>query len=783
MIRSSVINLEVNLMNNNYPELKDLNETMYDWSINVVRSVLKMLKVKVKLHADQQPLTGDIFLCNHFSRFETLIPQYLIYEETGAYCCAIAAGEFFKQESVLSGYLNNLGVIPHDHPNLFSNLARQVFLGRKIIIFPEGGMVKDHRVIDKQGNYSIFSRTSGERRKQHTGAAVLAQGIEAFKATIRNTYAKKDYDQLLQWKEELELDSMEQLLTTAMKPTLIVPSNITFYPIRSSENILLKGVELFAEGLTTRQTEELLVEGNILLKDTDMDLRMGKPVDPHEVWHWWNHYVLNMVSSQFTSLDEVFSLYSSPKNWKQKLLGHYFRVNSKATRNQYMEEIYANLTVNLSHLASTLIMYCMELGHQQINKHCFYKTLYIAIKSLQKNKTINLHRSLLNPDEYNELIAGQSVRFEHFICVAETSGLITSYHDNYQFLPKLCDEFDFDTIRMENLIAVYDNEVKPIAAVFDAVKKAYQQCAKVTDVQLAEWAFNDEIISLEWDKAHYSKPRYDDINQQETATESAKPFLLMPKKANGFGIVLIHGLLASPAELKGYAEHLVTQGYIVICVRIKGHGTSPYDLQKQTYEDWIASVNRGMKIITTYCDKVILVGFSTGGTLALKLAAENRQQVVAVVAVSVPITYVEKSFLFVPLLHGANQLVNWVTSREGVKPFVSNESEHKTINYKNVPVKCLYELRRLTNNVEQLLPKITIPTLVMYADEDPVVTPESAQLIFEKLKTQDKELTIIHSNHHGILMDNKAGTWEAITVFFKKYDLVDLSYKKTVLEL
>jgi hypothetical protein len=123
-----------------------------------------------------------------------------------------------------------------------------------------------------------------------------------------------------------------------------------------------------------------------------------------------------------------------------------------------MAEIYINVTINLSHLASTLIMYCMQNGQHEINKYCFYKTLYIAIKELQNKKGINLHRSLLNPDEYVDLTEGKSKRFEHFICVAETTGLIALYHDNYHFLPKLCEEYDFDTIRMENLIAVYNND-------------------------------------------------------------------------------------------------------------------------------------------------------------------------------------------------------------------------------------------------------------------------------------------------------------------------------------
>jgi len=196
-------------------------------------------------------------------------------------------------------------------------------------------------------------------------------------------------------------------------------------------------------------------------------------------------------------------------------------------------------------------------------------------------------------------------------------------------------------------------------------------------------------------------------------------------------------------------------------------------LRQQTYEDWFDSVSRGLKLIKNYCNKIVLIGFSTGGALALKMAAQNKKQIVAIVAISVPITYTKKSFLFVPLLHGANQMVNWLTSMEGMKTFVENDQENKEINYKNVPVKCLYELRRLTNNVEELLAEITIPTLIIYADKDPVVNPDSAQIIFDKLKTNQKELVAIHSNYHGILMKNKGGTWDSIQVFLKKYVVVE----------
>ena len=626
-------------------------------------------------------------------------------------------------------------------------------------------MVKDRRVLDNRGQYNIYSRIRGERRKHHTGPAVLAQGLEAFKATIRNAYVDKKIDQLIKWKEDLDFENLDSLLMASIKPTLIIPSNITFYPIRSSDNLLLQGVKLFSNGLSLRQTEELLVEGNIMLEDTDMDVRMGNPIDPYHVWHWWNHDLLELVSSEFGTLDEVFALHDNPKTWKQKLLGAYFRKNAIATRNQYMKDIYTNVTVNLSHLASNLIMHCIGKGQHKIEKCLFYRTLYIAIKLIQLNTNIHLQKHLLNPDDYNRLIDGHNTLFEHFICVAKESGLIAEEDGQYLFLSKLCKEYDFDTIRMENLIAVYHNEVHPLKAVTDTIIKALKKAKKNDPRKLVQLFIDDENLSLQIDKQLYSAPEYDDINTKETAGADPAPYLLQPEKPNGCGALLIHGLLASPAELRDYGEHLVKQGFTVFGLRIKGHGTSPYDLRNRSLEDWYSSVNRGFKILNQYCPNIILVGFSTGGALALKFATEKKEQITGVIAVAVPYEFVDPTLMLVPLLHGTNKLVEWISSYEGFKPFIKNDAEHPDINYHAVPVRSLYELRRLIQEMDDTLPQIESPTLLVYADNDPIVSLNSAEIIMNKLTTSKKKFKIIHANRHGILMENKARTWKIIDTF------------------
>jgi esterase/lipase len=743
----------------------DLNTTLYNRSVKVISTVKKMLGVKLKLHADTQVQQGDIFLFNHFSRFETFIPQFLIFEQTGAYSCAIAAGEFFEEDTVLAKYLRNVGVFPHDHDRLFPLLAAQVLRGRKVIIFPEGGMVKDHRVMDKQGHYSIYSRITGQRRKQHKGAAVLAQGIEIFKDAIRKAYADKNQTQLQRWKDELQFDSLDQLLTSALKPTLIISSNITFYPIRSSENLLLTGVELFADNLSLRETEELLIEGNILLKNTDMDIRMGTPIEPHKASSWWNRYLLAMETVKFKTLDDVFSLHTAPKNWQQRYLGAYFKKIANATRDQYMQEIYTNVTINLSHLAATLIMYCMEKGQRQIERQCFFNSLYIAVKLLQHNSKVNLHRSLLNPIDYCELSSGTSKRFEHFICAAKTTDLIAEHDNCYQFLPKLLEAQDFDEIRLENLIAVYDNEAGPIKVVRQVMIQALDECGRIEPGQLAAWHFDDECRDLSCERHVYTNRRYDDINEHETAAADSSPFFLRPKSDNGIGVLLIHGLLASPAELRDYGQHLVQQGYTVMGVRLKGHGSSPYALRDQTWEDWYGSVLRGFKILKAHCKRIFISGFSTGGALALKLSSEQYSEIIGVCAVAVPIKFINPAFVLVSLLYGANKLVDWVSSYDGVKPFIENGTEHPLINYRHVPVKSLYELRRLIHDMDNFLPNCKIPVLVLHGDQDPVVSVESAREIMQMLKAGNRQLKIIDSNRHGILMENIGGTWSVINDF------------------
>lgn len=110
----------------------------------------------------------------------------------------------------------------------------------------------------------------------------------------------------------------------------------------------------------------------------------------------------------------------------------------------------------------------------------------------------------------------------------------------------------------------------------------------------------------------------------ELTIRNNSPFELRPDDPNPkSGALLIHGLLDSPFIMRDIGESLRSQGLLVRSIMLPGHSTVPGALLNTQYAEWLQAVNYGVTTLKQDVEKIFLVGFSTGASLALHHAAAD----------------------------------------------------------------------------------------------------------------------------------------------------------------
>jgi esterase/lipase len=249
-------------------------------------------------------------------------------------------------------------------------------------------------------------------------------------------------------------------------------------------------------------------------------------------------------------------------------------------------------------------------------------------------------------------------------------------------------------------------------------------------------------------------------------------FLHLP--GSDTGVLLIHGLMAAPEEVREWAIFLHEKGLTVYAPRLSGHGTSSKDLSFRNYNDWLDSIDRGHAILKTCCKKILVAGFSTGAGLALQSVILKPHDFEAVIAVSAPLKFKSFSSWFAGLLNRFNLFCNFLGMSNHAMEFMKNDAENPHINYLRCPVSAFVQVKKLMKKVHRSLPDIFIPALVIQAKNDPKVAPESGPAIFKLLGTDKKNFSWIDYNMHGIVRGEIAlEVFKEVESFLAAYSLIN----------
>ncbi len=584
-----------------------MNPFAYRTTGLAIKTLENLSKARVNLHDTENipPQGSTIFVMNHFTRLETFLMPYYLHKLLKLPVWSLAAADLFV--GAFGRYLESVGAVSTKHPDRDRLIVRTLLTGEAAwIIFPEGRMVKSKQIVER-GRYMISY--AGGKHPPHTGAAFLALRTEFY----RQRMLQLSHHRPQEAERLLPLFNLDSVGDISRQGTHIVPVNITYYPLRARMNILNHLAERLVEGLPERVTEELMTEGAMLVSGVDIDIRFGKPIDIGP--YLQKRPILKDLRSPRTfDFDDPLPCLKCMRHAALKIM------------QRYMDAIYSLTTVNHDHIFASLLKHSPR---NRIDLKYFKKRAFLAITEGIEKLPIHLHHSM-KVNQSHLLIDDRFNKLADFLSVAREKGGIeldgTMIRRDRR---KLSQIFDVHRARIDNPVAVIANEVEPLTRLQKKISRLCWQPGFMLKSKIA--AFYRKKSEKEFEAAYdqfyiegESKPRH--IGQP----------LLIKGRSRKVGVVLCHGYMAAPMEVRTLAEYLAAKGYWVYTPRLKGHGTSPEDLAQSSFQEWIHCMEDGYILMRNLCRQVVLGGFSTGAALALELAA-RLVEVIGVLAISTPL--------------------------------------------------------------------------------------------------------------------------------------------------
>ncbi|MEA1967193.1 MAG: alpha/beta fold hydrolase [Thermodesulfobacteriota bacterium] len=701
-----------------------MNRFAYYMSGYSLKAFAGFSKAKISVHGQENiPENASlIFTANHFTRIETVFLPIHIHAQTKKPVWSLAAAELFTSGSSI--ILENMGAVSTKNPDRDLLIVKNLITGdASWIIFPEGMMVKNKKLINEDRFELVHDK---EREAPHTGAATIALRTEFYRERLKRMQ-RKNIDEFNRLVELFEIKNIEKVFE---KQTFIVPVNITYYPLRSRKNILTSMALNLMDKPSDRAVEEIMTEGTMLFAGVDVDIRFGEPV---KIKDYLNNSFIesDLISKRKIEFNDKLS--SRP----------VMRENSINIMQKYMSSVYLMTTLNYDHIFASLLKY-ISGDNKGIDEYDFKSRAFLALTGKLIVSDKYLHQALYK-NQIHLLTDDRFKRYEEFMQTALDTGVIRLENGKiFKNQVEIDSDTEFHSIRMKNPVAVMANEVEPLVQIHHYLK----QLARQDSFEIKELV-KERILKRA--KVEFENDYNEFYIKGESKPKRTGQSLLLRAEESRAGVLLIHGYMASPAEMKGLGEYLHKKGYTVYIPRLKGHGTAPEDLAVTKYTQWIESVEEGYVLLHHMCEKIYAGGFSTGAGLALDLPTRV-DNIQAVFAVAPPMKLNDFGAHFAPAVDVWNQMMKKAHLKGLAREFVENSPENPHINYLRNPISGVRQLANFMEFLEPKLKLINIPALVIQSRKDPVVNPKGTQKLFQSIGSEKKEYFLFDYGRHGILL-------------------------------
>ena len=243
-------------------------------------------------------------------------------------------------------------------------------------------------------------------------------------------------------------------------------------------------------------------------------------------------------------------------------------------------------------------------------------------------------------------------------------------------------------------------------------------------------------------------------------------------------VILVHGLTGAPDEMRFLAKKLHDRGYDVHVPLLAGHGADSPTVMKTGWKDWLETVKQTYEAIRPNYSHVHVAGICVGGMLGLLLARDHD---VASCTIYAPVfafdgwtmpksyAFLKPTWRLIYLVPGVGRIIVPETYPFGLKDerlrALASESQESLIKgaLDGMPLKSIADMYHLGQVVLQTAPSLTVPTLIIHAEEDEIGDPENARRLQRALGGPVR-LELLQDSYHMIHVDRERSKVVAMTL-------------------
>ncbi len=246
-------------------------------------------------------------------------------------------------------------------------------------------------------------------------------------------------------------------------------------------------------------------------------------------------------------------------------------------------------------------------------------------------------------------------------------------------------------------------------------------------------------------------------------------------------VMLIHGLTGTPTEVRTVGKMIAKGGFTVYGIQLAGHCGSEEDLLQTDWQDWYASVETAFERISQKHATVFVGGLSMGAVLAVHLAARHPDRVHGLALYSTTLQFDGwavpwLSFLFpwfmnTPLCEHYRfvETFPYGIKDERLRTRILNKmmsGDSAAAGTLGMTGRSLRELRRLVDIVENEMPDVRTPALVVQAIHDDITSPRRNGDYLKRHLGGPVNVLELEDSYHIVTIDRQHPMVAAETIKF-----------------